>query len=123
MTDMLLHDSQDLFYRSPGGALTAGSHVMLRLRCDEATSVILRTWMDEELCYAMMPSADHVWELALDLPDHPGLFWYYFIIYRLICLCKGGVLPNPTFDLPNTPWGFGGIKELLSGNAFPGKGT
>ena len=79
---MLLHDSQDLFYRDPAGPLPEGSKVTIRLSCDEATSVVLRTWMDEELCYTMVPTEKGVWELGLRLPDKPGLFWYSFIVYR-----------------------------------------
>ena len=79
---MLIHDSQDRFYREPTGPLPEGSEVTFRLRCDEATSVVLRTWMDEELCYTMVPTEKNVWELGLLLPDHPGLFWYSFIVYR-----------------------------------------
>ena len=79
---MLLHDSHNEFYRTPSGPAPAGSNVLIRLHCDEATSVVLRTWMTEELCYTMLPTAEHVWEVAIPLPTTPGLFWYYFLIYR-----------------------------------------
>ena len=79
---MLIHDSQNPFYREPSGPLPEGSEVTFRLHCDEATSVVLRTWMDEELCYTMVPTEKDVWELGLRLPKHQGLFWYYFIVYR-----------------------------------------
>ena len=79
---MLLHDSHKPFYREPAGPLPEGSEVTIRLYCDEATSVVLRTWMDEELCYTMVPTEKNVWELGLLLPKHPGLFWYSFIVYR-----------------------------------------
>ena len=80
---MLLHDSHNEFYRTPSGPAPAGSNVLIRLHCDEATSVVLRTWMTEELCYTMLPTAEHVWEVAIPLPTTPGLFWYYFLIYRM----------------------------------------
>lgn len=82
MDIMLLHDSHNEFYRTPSGPAPAGSNVLIRLHCDEATSVVLRTWMTEELCYTMLPTAEHVWEVAIPLPITPGLFWYYFLIYR-----------------------------------------
>lgn len=82
MDIMLLHDSHNEFYRTPSGPAPAGSNVLIRLHCDEATSVVLRTWMTEELCYTMLPTAEHVWEVAIPLPTTPGLFWYYFLIYR-----------------------------------------
>lgn len=81
MDIMLLHDSHNEFYRTPSGPAPAGSNVLIRLHCDEATSVVLRTWMTEELCYTMLPTAEHVWEVAIPLPTTPGLFWYYFLIY------------------------------------------
>ena len=46
---MLLHDSHQSFFREPAGPLPGGSEVTFRQICDEATSVVLRTWMDEEL--------------------------------------------------------------------------
>ena len=49
MDIMLLHDSHNEFYRTPSGPAPAGSNVLIRLHCDEATSVVLRTWMTEEL--------------------------------------------------------------------------
>ena len=79
---MLLHDSHKPFFREPAGPLPGGVEVTIRLMCDEATSVVLRTWMDEELCYTMVPTEKNVWELGLLLPKHPGLFWYSFIVYR-----------------------------------------
>ena len=79
---MLLHDSHKPFFRQPAGPLPQGSEVTFRLICDEATSVVLRTWMDEELCYTMVLTEENVWELGLLLPRHPGLFWYSFIVYR-----------------------------------------
>lgn len=79
---MLLHNSHMGFYREPAGPAAIGSKLIIRLRCDEATCVILRTWMDEELCYTMTCTADHVWEAAIEVPEKPGLFWYYFIVYR-----------------------------------------
>lgn len=82
MDIMLLHDSHNEFYRTPSGPAPAGSNVLIRLHCDEATSVVLRTWMTEELCYTMLPTAEHVWEVAIPLPTTPRLFWYYFLIYR-----------------------------------------
>ncbi len=79
---MLLHNSHQPFFREPSGPAPMGSKVIVRFLCDEATSVILRTWMDEELSYAMLNTSENCWEIAVKLPDHAGLFWYDFIIYR-----------------------------------------
>ena len=79
---MLLHDTHQPFYRDPMGPAPAGSRITIRLRCDDATVVILRTWMGEERCYVMNPGADDLWETSLTLPGETGLFWYRFIVYR-----------------------------------------
>ena len=79
---MMLHDSHKAFYRQPMGPAVAGTQVTFRFQCDEATAVILRTWQDEELCYAMINTGDNVWETSVVLPENPGLYWYRFIVYR-----------------------------------------
>ncbi len=79
---MMLHDSHQAFFRQPMGPAPTGSEVVIRFRCDEATAVILRTWQDEELCYAMRHTGGDTWETAVTLPDVPGLYWYRFIVYR-----------------------------------------
>ncbi|MDO5143850.1 MAG: glycoside hydrolase family 13 protein [bacterium] len=81
---MMLHDSHDAFYRVPAGPVPTGQVILFRFRCDEASSVILRTWSGTEHAYSMIPSqADaHVWEVSIKAPSEPGLFWYDFIIYR-----------------------------------------
>ncbi len=79
---MMRHDSHKSFFRTPMGPAPAGSKVTIRFQCDEATAVILRTWQDEERCYAMMNTYMDDWEISLTLPQTPGLFWYWFIVYR-----------------------------------------
>ncbi len=79
---MMLHDSHKAFFRQPMGPAATGTQVLIRFQCDEATSVVLRTWMDEELCYSMVNTYKNDWQCTLTLPEKPGLFWYSFIIYR-----------------------------------------
>lgn len=79
---MMLHDSHKAFFRQPMGPAPTGSQVLIRFRCDEAAAVILRTWQDEELCYAMRCTGGDTWETSVTLPDAPGLYWYRFIVYR-----------------------------------------
>ncbi len=79
---MMLHDSHKAFVRQPMGPAVAGATVTFRFQCDEATAIILRTWQNEELCYAMINVGDNVWETAVQLPPTPGLYWYRFIVYR-----------------------------------------
>ena len=79
---MMLHNSHEAFFRQPGGPAPAGATVTFRFLCDEAASVILRTWMGEELAYPMAFNGKETWESTITLPQEPGLFWYDFIIYR-----------------------------------------
>ena len=79
---MMLHDSHKPYFRTPSGPVTTGSKVTIRFQCDEATSVILRTWYEEELCYSMVNTYQNDWQCTITVPQKPGLFWYSFIIYR-----------------------------------------
>jgi len=79
---MMLHDSHKAYFRTPNGPVPTGTKVTIRFQCDEATSVILRTWQNEELCYSMVNTFHNDWQATVTLPDKPGLFWYSFIIYR-----------------------------------------
>ena len=79
---MLLHDSHKAFFRQPAGPAVAGSNVTIRFRCDEAASVVLRTWTGKELAYPMTFDGKETWSVSITLPAEPGLFWYDFIIYH-----------------------------------------
>ncbi len=80
---MLLHDSQNPFFRSPQGAVTSGTTVTLRLLCENAQSVVLRTWFEEELCFVMKKKPGDTWETTVTMPKNKtGPYWYYFIAYR-----------------------------------------
>ena len=79
---MMLHDSHNPAFRTPAGPVPTGTAVTIRFACDEATSVILRTWQDEELCYSMVSDAPGHWQATITMPEKPCLFWYSFIIYR-----------------------------------------
>ncbi len=79
---MMLHDSHKAYYRMPAGPVTCGAKVTIRFQCDEATTVILRTWQVEELCYTMVNTYQDDWQCTITVPEEPGLFWYSFIVYR-----------------------------------------
>lgn len=84
----IFHNSQDIKYRSPFGAVPTESEVTLRLDVysDSAPeSVCLRVWADEsETLYHMerTESGDGVFSYTykLCLPKTPCLVWYYFIV-------------------------------------------
>jgi glycosidase len=89
----LRHDSRDQAYRTPGGAVPAGTSVRLRLRtfAGDATSVRLRVFdvvAQRERLYTMRrvvrraPCARRrcdFWQVGLPLAA-PNLLWYRFIV-------------------------------------------
>ncbi|MBA3289339.1 MAG: fibronectin type III domain-containing protein [Acidimicrobiia bacterium] len=96
--DGVRHDSRDTLYRTPGGAVPAGTEVRLRLRTfhDDVTAVAARIYSFEQggqTLYPMAPAATDVdcYEAALDaercdfweitLPDaDPDNLWYRFVV-------------------------------------------
>lgn len=96
--DGVRHDSRDLLYRTPGGAVPAGTPVTLRLRTfhNDVTAVTLRVYdlnANGQSLYPMQPAATDVscyqagledrtcdfW--AVTLPNAaPDNLWYRFII-------------------------------------------
>lgn len=79
---MLYHDSHDPAYRQPIGPVKAGESLTLRFWCDESDRVLLRTWDGTEKQLPMQPIGDGRFEITLNVPDTPMLFWYDFIIPR-----------------------------------------
>lgn len=79
---MLYHDSHDPAYRQPIGPVKAGETLTLRFWCDESDQVLLRTWDGAEKQLPMQPIGDGRFEITLNVPDTPMLFWYDFIIPR-----------------------------------------
>ena len=77
----MLHNSHQPFYRVPAGPAPAGSDVTVRFLCDEAKSVTLRLWTDEEHLLPMTDEGDNVWAVTFTLPETTGWAWYYFIVY------------------------------------------
>jgi glycosidase len=92
--DGLGHDSRDTLYRVPGGAVPAGTSMLLRFRTfhEDATSVTLRTWQDGERLYEMERVATGVpcydtslafgcdfWQATVEAA-RPGTLYYRFIV-------------------------------------------
>ncbi len=95
--DGLRHDSRDLLYRTPGGAVTAGSSVSVRFRTfhDDVTSVKLRLYdlntasqqlvpmtiaASDVSCY--QPGVTHTcdfWQATVTR-DKPDNLWYRFLV-------------------------------------------
>ena len=74
------HNSWDLRFKEPFGALPAGSQVTIRVYTTHAVNVKLRTFYNSiEHFYAMVPSKfPDMMEYTLTLPDQPGVLWYDF---------------------------------------------
>lgn len=97
------HNSHDLFYREPFGAVTCGQRITFRLRTFSAVPVeacVLRLWeKDREITLSMhQTTVDNrsqdlttdsvpdpcekmtLFEEDYEVPNCPGLSWYYFVI-------------------------------------------
>lgn len=100
------HNSQDLFYRQPFGAVKCGQRITLRLKALSPlpiTACILRLWEKErEIRLSMQQIPEQrsqetvsyanqkflaeardgeLYEAEYVVPQTPGLIWYYFVIH------------------------------------------
>ena len=75
---MLIHNSHQRFFRTPAGPAPAGCEVTIRLLCDEAEAVRLRTWDGSEHFTPMVFDGKQLWTATVRTPKKPGLFWYDF---------------------------------------------
>ncbi|TGE33262.1 bifunctional glycogen debranching protein GlgX/4-alpha-glucanotransferase [Desulfosporosinus sp. Sb-LF] len=94
------HNSHDLFYREPFGAVTCGQQIILRLTTFSTVPIetcVLRLWeKDRDISISMHLTTANSQNSTLTLPEFcdteklfegnyavphdPGLIWYYFII-------------------------------------------
>lgn len=81
----VIHDTGDIRYRAPFGAVQRGSEVHLSIRIESGTPqwVQLRFWKEKsgEKIKEAVPSGkgDGFWHSTVTL-NTPGVYWYYFII-------------------------------------------
>lgn len=76
----LYHDSRSNIYRSPLGAAPAGESLRLSILATQARCVTLRLWwQDQEKLYPMVHTGGDMYTCTIELPQTPGLLWYYFI--------------------------------------------
>jgi glycosidase len=127
--DGLRHDSRDLLYRTPGGAVSAGTPVKLRFRTyhNDVTGVRARVFdlnTNSQQLLAMQPAATDVecyqeglpyscdfWEVTLDY-SAPTNLWYRFIV-------TDGA--KTVFYADNTPaldGGLGGPSDNVIDNSY-----
>jgi cyclomaltodextrinase len=94
---VVLHNSQDLYYRTPFGAVPAGQRIRLRIRihpADAVEEVLLRLWSGDDgeriipMAKAVQPDEDSikdgscVYEVET-ASDHHQILWYYFMIKHM----------------------------------------
>jgi glycosidase len=82
------HNSRDPLYRTPGGPVTAGTPVTLRLRAasGDLTEAKVRIWNDrinaQSLLSMSLVADDGIyewWEASLPVSAEPTIYWYRFI--------------------------------------------
>ena len=86
--DQLGHDSRDAIYRTPGGPVTTGTEVILRLRAAQGdlTEAKLRLYNDRTNVQSILPMAIAYsdgtydwWEATVPASADPTVYWYRFI--------------------------------------------
>lgn len=75
-------NSQDIKYKNPFGACETGTEVTFHIETSEVDGVVLRTWSDKdgEGKIEMQRDGDF-FGCTVKMPEEPGLFWYFFLIY------------------------------------------
>jgi glycosidase len=86
--DYLGHNSRDSIYRTPGGPVTTGTEVILRLRAaaNDLTEAKLRLYNDRTNVQSILPMAVAYsdgtydwWEVNVPVSADPTVWWYRFI--------------------------------------------
>lgn len=80
----VIHNSHDVSFRSPFGAVVCLQPVVLRIKVAEdsiVTACILRLWEDGcgERLMPMQLGSSQWFEIEF-IPQHSGIIWYYFIL-------------------------------------------
>lgn len=79
-----VHNSRRLEYRDPQGAMRCGDTVRLSIELGSGMSgadVRLRLWINDSERILPPDRADNGrFEFAAEMPEQPGLVWYYFIV-------------------------------------------
>jgi glycosidase/fibronectin type 3 domain-containing protein len=87
--DFLGHNSRDTLYRTPGGPVTTGTDVILRLRAaaNDLTEAKLRLYNDRTNVQSILPMSVAYsdgtydwWEVTVPASADPTVYWYRFIV-------------------------------------------
>jgi 4-alpha-glucanotransferase len=88
----MYHDSHNIFYRNPFGAVETNTNIKLRLElspCDSLDdvsikSVYIRLWKndfkEEKIPMKKVDSYNNIYEVDFISPNTPMILWYYFIV-------------------------------------------
>ncbi|MFV9509700.1 glycoside hydrolase family 13 protein [Tepidibacillus sp. LV47] len=87
VNDWIYHNSYDLFYRNPFGAVPCKQQVELKIklqRTNKIDKVTLRLWIEgeEKKEFPMSPleGEEGIYSVQITTPSTPGLVWYYFMV-------------------------------------------
>jgi len=86
-TDWVFHNSHDISYRSPFGAVTCNQEVLLKIEMlKPVDKVILRLWKDGaeeqvEMRLIEIQEGKRIYGEKIKAPSKPLQLWYFFIIY------------------------------------------
>ena len=86
--ELITHNSYEEFYRSPFGAVPCKQTITLRIKVSgtEPVRVNLRLRQegqheeDFKMELVQGNEIEKVYEKIINVPEHPGLLWYYFVI-------------------------------------------
>lgn len=111
----VFHDSRNLKYRTPFGAVKTKSRVKLRIDIDsevQPSTVALRIWFDNaEKIYPMSVKSEggcFACAASVDMPENAGLLWYCFLIET----------DGKTVRYGNSEDGLGGVGCIYEGEDF-----
>lgn len=89
--DWVFHDSHQLFYRNPFGAVECDTKITLRLKVvcsQELESIIVRVWQGADKSWDINMNLysheqeEKIYQAEMQTSSYPGLFWYYFVVIK-----------------------------------------
>jgi len=117
--DWIFHDSHDLFFRRPFGAVPCGTKITIQVKvsCSQAVGpVLIRLWSTRkgeekrEMTPVCADGQTQTFRVELEASAEAGWMWYYFIVY-----CG-----NRVFYYGNNEGKLGGIGRIWEEQIPPG---
>ena len=107
----IIHNSHDIFYREPFGAVPGNQVITLRLKIltYEAVDFVLLRYQkegnaEEAILMEMeeVRGEEKIYQAKVKVPGEPGLVWYYFVVLKL----------GQRFYYGNNKKNYGGVGEI-----------